>query len=117
VLSVGPIVADEAFPLKSYIMKPFSRKTTNGIEKRTFSYRLSRARRVVENSFGILANCFRVFLSPILLRPKKVELLVSTCCVLHNFILVKILRNTVTCLMTCLKATFFQNRFFFILFS
>jgi hypothetical protein len=83
------IVADEAFPLKSYIMKPFSGRTTDGIEKRTFNYRLSRARRVVENSFGILANRFRVFLSPTPLRPKKVELLVLTCCVLHNFIFAK----------------------------
>ena len=49
------IVADDAFPLKKYIQKPYSRKGLT-LEQRIFNYQLSRARRVSENVFGIFAN-------------------------------------------------------------
>lgn len=55
-------------------------------EKRIFNYRLSRTRRVVENTFGILANRFRVFMTPIHLNPEKVETITMACCALHNFL-------------------------------
>ena len=79
------LVADDAFPLKPFIQKPFNQigLTT---EKRIFNYLLSRARRIVENSFGILANRFRVSMNPINLTPEKVETIVLTCCSLHNYL-------------------------------
>ncbi|XP_041422068.1 protein ANTAGONIST OF LIKE HETEROCHROMATIN PROTEIN 1-like [Xenopus laevis] len=78
-------VADEAFALQEHILKPFPVKTLTK-QRRIFNYRLSRARRVVENAFGILANRFRVFHTAITLSPAKVDLVVLTCCVLHNFL-------------------------------
>lgn len=72
-------IADDAFPLCDTIMKPYpSRGLTNS--QRIFNYRLSRARRVVENAFGILANRFRVLLNPISLRPCKVEKITFSLC-------------------------------------
>ena len=79
------ILADDAFPLKEYIMKPYS-QTGLTPESRIFNYRLSRARRTVENAFGILANRFRIFRAPIPLVPEKVECIVLACCSLHNFL-------------------------------
>ena len=84
------VVADEAFGLKTYMMKPYSRAALKSNEQRIFNYRLSRARRVVENAFGILANRFRVFRAPIPLMPEKVEMLVLAACVLHNFLRCKV---------------------------
>ena len=49
------LIGDDAFALKSWMMKPYS-KTEMTVSERIFNYRLSRARRIVENAFGILAN-------------------------------------------------------------
>lgn len=78
-------VGDDAFPLKRYFMKPYPFKHQNN-EQRIFSYRLSRARRVVENAFGIMSNKFRVLLSAINLSPEKVEKIIFACTALHNFL-------------------------------
>jgi len=82
------IVADDAFPLRDEIMKPFRHRQLT-IEQRIFNYRLSRARRCVENAFGILANRFRVFLTTIALAPEKVEQIVLAACALHNYLIDK----------------------------
>jgi len=56
-------------------MKPYSQ--INVIkEKRIFNYRLSRARRVIGNSFGILSSSFRILLKTINLCPEKATIIV-----------------------------------------
>lgn len=79
------IIGDDAFPLSVHLMKPYpDRGLTH--DERIYNYRLSRARRVVENAFGILANRFRILLNPINLRPCKVVDITLACVPLHNFL-------------------------------
>lgn len=53
------LVGDEAFQLKPNLMKPYA-GGGNSRSERIFNYRLSRARRVIENTFGIAASQFRI---------------------------------------------------------
>ena len=45
------ILGDPAYPLLTWIMKPFSDNGRLAESQKTFNYRLSRCRMVVENSF------------------------------------------------------------------
>lgn len=83
--SNGIIVGDDAFPLKPVLLKPYSRKHLTR-EQKIFNYRLSRARRISENAFGILVSKFRIFEKPIPLSPEKVDKVVLACCALHNWL-------------------------------
>ncbi|XP_060868397.1 uncharacterized protein LOC132943422 [Metopolophium dirhodum] len=68
------IVGDEAFPLKSYLLRPYSKNYLGDNEpNKIFNYRLSRARRVVENAFGILAAHWRCFRGHLEVQPEFVD--------------------------------------------
>ena len=54
------IVADDSFSLIIDLMKPYPFLNLSP-DKRIFNSRLSRAGRIAENAFGIMANRFRVF--------------------------------------------------------
>lgn len=79
-------VADNAFPLRRNLMRPYpDRNLTN--KKRIFNYRLSRGRKTIECTFGMMTQKFQIFLAPI--RCHKYDTIISIVkcgCVLHNFI-------------------------------
>ena len=56
-------------------------------EKTIFNKRLSAARSVVENAFGILASRFRVLGTTINLEQLKASIITLACCYLHNFLI------------------------------
>ena len=62
--------------------------------KRIFNYRLARARRIIENGFGIMATKFRVFRRPIIASPEKVTCITKAACSLHNYLKISEARNT-----------------------
>ncbi|XP_070388956.1 uncharacterized protein [Dermacentor albipictus] len=78
-------VGDEAFQLRQDFMRPYPGK---GIQpsRKVFNYRLSRARRIVENAFGILVARWRVLLGPLNIPPENAIHVVLACCGLHNFL-------------------------------
>ncbi|CAN8011238.1 unnamed protein product, partial [Ixodes pacificus] len=79
------LVGDEAFPLKPYLMRPYPRKSA--LRRKIFNYRLSRGRRVVENTFGILAQRRRILRRPFRASEVNTDKIVAACVVLHNFLL------------------------------
>jgi len=79
------IIGDDAFPLRNTLLKPYS-KVNLTLKQKIFNYRLSRARRVSENAFGILAQRFRVFGRPIELKVSTIDLVIRSACYLHNWL-------------------------------
>ena len=57
-----------------------------GSKERIFHYRICRARRVVENVFGLSSSVFRVLHKPVLLEPEEAQLVVMTIACLHNLL-------------------------------
>lgn len=80
------LVGDEAFQLTKYMMRPFPGKGGLTKEKRIFNYRLSRARHMVECTFGILSSQWRIYKRPINTSIQTAEKIVKAIIVLHNFL-------------------------------
>lgn len=82
------IVGDGAFGISNKILKPYARSNMTH-KKKIFNYRLSRSRRYIESTFGIMSNKFRVFHTPINVSFDVTKNIVKACCVLHNFIRIR----------------------------
>lgn len=78
------MVSDEAFPLMPNLLRPYPRRGLNA-RKRIFNFWLSRARRLVKSTFGIMVSQWRVFTTTIQLDPATVDSVIKACCVLHNY--------------------------------
>ena len=65
-------------------MRPYPR--TLDKKQRIFNYRLSQARRTIENAFGILCACWRIFHMPIQAKVEKVQNFVLACLALQNYL-------------------------------
>jgi hypothetical protein len=86
-------VGDAAFPLRSNMMRLYPDRFLPE-DKQIFNYRLSRARRIIENTFGIMAAKFRIFRRPIIADPDKVTSITKAACCLHNYLKISDIRST-----------------------
>ena len=82
-------VSDDAFGLKEDMMKPYPFQNRT-FEEKVFDYRFSRARRIIENSFGIATARFRIFRRTINAKVSTVRSVRKAIVRLHNFLLEKI---------------------------
>lgn len=110
------LIGDEAFPLRTDLMRPYPRRNLRAEAHRIFNCRLSRARLTIENAFGILAsryfllniiiwkmnfyiktsnqtclfsnsNRWRVLRSALAHHPNNAESIILATVCLHNFVM------------------------------
>ena len=79
-------VGDEAFPLKEYLIKPYPRSSLQ-VKEKIANYRISRARRKVENVFDICASMFGVLRRPIIAKVEVVTSITKAVTALHNYLM------------------------------
>ncbi|KAL4156107.1 hypothetical protein QTP88_000142 [Uroleucon formosanum] len=79
-------IGDAAFSIEEHVLKPFPQKSLN-YERRIYNYRLSMARNVVENAFGLIASRFRILQTSINVNPNDTNYIVLAICTLHNFLI------------------------------
>lgn len=79
------LLGDDAFGLTKYLMKPYPQ---SGLTKKEhiYNYRLSRARRMIENTFGILTSRFRIHHQEINMAPDAVDQMIQATVLLHNML-------------------------------
>lgn len=82
-------VSDDAFPLHRRIMKPYKPTKSKPLNEnqQIFNYRLSRARRCIENAFGIMCSKYYCLSKTMFCGPDRAKLVIKTCAYLHNFLL------------------------------
>ena len=79
-------LGDDAFALKEFMMKSYQQQNLTA-DKRIYNNRHSRARRISENLFGILANRWRIYFTIINLEPKIFKDVVLTTLILHHILI------------------------------
>ncbi|XP_059094126.1 uncharacterized protein LOC131889133 [Tigriopus californicus] len=82
------LIGDDAFGFTTRLVKPYPSRGLTA-EQRIFNYRLSRARRVVENAFGIKSSKFRILRTPNHQSYDNCVKTIKATTVLHNLLLEK----------------------------
>ena len=79
-------IGHDAFGLKNHLLKPYPFQHSS-LAERVFNYTSSRARRVIENAFGLAASRFRVLHRPVIAKPNTVISITKSIVALHNFLM------------------------------
>ncbi|XP_055845403.1 uncharacterized protein LOC129911591 [Episyrphus balteatus] len=80
------LIGDSAFRFSDILMKPYPYSTSLTPRQKNFNFHLSKSRRVVENAFGHLKARFRRIGKGLDNHIENTNLIIKSCCVLHNFL-------------------------------
>ncbi|XP_062849329.1 uncharacterized protein zgc:113227 [Trichomycterus rosablanca] len=78
------LIGDPAYPLKTWLMKPFSDTGQLTPQQQRYNVRLSSVRAIVETTFGRLKGRWRCLLKKNDCHLDLMKKMVLACCVLHN---------------------------------
>lgn len=78
------LISNAAFPLLTWIMKPYPISNDMSLAQRNFNYRLSSARMTVENSFGRLKGRWRILLKRADVSLGNMKNIIKACLIFHN---------------------------------
>ncbi|XP_064165459.1 uncharacterized protein LOC135240108 [Anguilla rostrata] len=78
------VIADSAYPLQSWLMRPFEDTGALSDRQKRFNSRIGRAGSVAENAFGRLKGRWRCLTKRNDCNVDVIRAMVVTCCVLHN---------------------------------
>ena len=82
------LIGDKGYPVLPWLITPYRELGgRRSVQETLFNRKLSRARSVVENAFGILKQSFRELHSATDLHVTLLPDVVVTCCILHNMLL------------------------------
>lgn len=80
-------IGDEAFKLRKYLMRPYTKCQAENLAKDHFNYRLSRARMTIEDAFGILTGRLKILHKALYFNIETSIIIVKCLVCLHNFII------------------------------
>ena len=78
------MIGDSAYPMQSWLMKPFTHNSDLTEYQRNYNYRMCRARIVVENAFGRLKARWRCLMKRNDMNTDNIPHVIAAACVLHN---------------------------------
>ena len=78
------LIGDSAYPLQTWLVKPFSQRGVLTSDMRQYNYRICRARIVVENAYGHLKARWRRLMTRNDMHVNHIPNVIAAACILHN---------------------------------
>ena len=78
------LIGDSAYPLKTWLMKPYTHSPSLTRQQQYYNYRLCKARIVVENAYGRLKARWHRLMKRNDMRMEVIPTVILAACVLHN---------------------------------
>ena len=78
------LIGDSAYPLQTWLMKPFTHGSLLTSAQKTYNYRICHARIVVENAYGRLKGRWRRLMKRNDMCIENIPTVITAACILHN---------------------------------